>query len=100
MKTLKERLMKNEKFKKEHQMMVHLVEALGGKLLITSHGDRTLKLSKRLGKTQARLWKSSSSRLKKQEVRVLKALSYRILLRREPEGGYTVIVPALPGCVA
>jgi predicted RNase H-like HicB family nuclease len=26
-------------------------------------------------------------------------LSYRILLRREPEGGYTVIVPSLPGCV-
>ena len=29
----------------------------------------------------------------------MKALSYRIILRREPEGGYTVIVPALPGCV-
>lgn len=26
-------------------------------------------------------------------------LSYRILLRKEPEGGYTVIVPSLPGCV-
>lgn len=26
-------------------------------------------------------------------------LSYRILLRKEPEGGYTAIVPALPGCV-
>ena len=26
-------------------------------------------------------------------------LSYRILLRPEPEGGYTVIVPSLPGCV-
>ena len=25
--------------------------------------------------------------------------SYRILLRKEPEGGYTVIVPILPGCV-
>jgi len=25
--------------------------------------------------------------------------SYRILLRPEPEGGYTVIVPSLPGCV-
>jgi predicted RNase H-like HicB family nuclease len=24
---------------------------------------------------------------------------YRILLRREPEGGYTVTVPVLPGCV-
>lgn len=24
---------------------------------------------------------------------------YRILLRREPEGGYTVTVPMLPGCV-
>ncbi len=27
------------------------------------------------------------------------SLSYRILLRKEPEGGYTVIVPSLPGCV-
>ena len=26
-------------------------------------------------------------------------LTYRILLRREPEGGYTVTVPSLPGCV-
>ena len=26
-------------------------------------------------------------------------LAYRILLRKEPEGGFTVIVPSLPGCV-
>ncbi|MCX6698388.1 MAG: type II toxin-antitoxin system HicB family antitoxin [Methanomicrobiales archaeon] len=26
-------------------------------------------------------------------------LSYKILLRKEPEGGYTVIVPSLPGCI-
>ena len=26
-------------------------------------------------------------------------LTYRIVLRHEPEGGYTVIVPTLPGCV-
>ncbi|HUX99085.1 MAG TPA: type II toxin-antitoxin system HicB family antitoxin [Candidatus Deferrimicrobium sp.] len=26
-------------------------------------------------------------------------LIYRILLRKEVEGGYTVIVPSLPGCV-
>ena len=26
-------------------------------------------------------------------------LSYRIVLRPEPEGGYTVIVPSLPGCI-
>lgn len=26
-------------------------------------------------------------------------LSYRIFLRKEPEGGYTVVVPSLPGCV-
>lgn len=25
---------------------------------------------------------------------------YRVLLRREPEGGYTVTVPVLPGCVS
>jgi len=24
---------------------------------------------------------------------------YKILLRKEPEGGYTVTVPVLPGCV-
>jgi antitoxin HicB len=29
----------------------------------------------------------------------MKYLNYRILLRREPEGGYTVTVPMLPGCV-
>ncbi len=29
----------------------------------------------------------------------MKILNYRILLRKEPEGGYTVIVPTLPGCV-
>ena len=29
----------------------------------------------------------------------MRPLSYRILLRKEPEGGYTVIVPSLPGCV-
>ncbi|RLL85291.1 type II toxin-antitoxin system HicB family antitoxin [Petrotoga sp. Shatin.DS.tank11.9.2.9.3] len=29
----------------------------------------------------------------------MKILSYRILLKKEAEGGYTVIVPLLPGCV-
>jgi antitoxin HicB len=29
----------------------------------------------------------------------MRYLHYRILLRREPEGGYTVTVPMLPGCV-
>ena len=29
----------------------------------------------------------------------MQALSYRILLKKEPEGGYTVTVPSLPGCV-
>jgi len=28
----------------------------------------------------------------------MKLLNYRILLRKEPEGGYTVMVPSLPGC--
>ncbi|GAB3920261.1 type II toxin-antitoxin system HicB family antitoxin [Mucilaginibacter myungsuensis] len=27
------------------------------------------------------------------------SLTYRILLKPEPEGGYTVNVPALPGCI-
>ena len=26
-------------------------------------------------------------------------MNYKIMLRREPEGGYTVMVPSLPGCV-
>jgi len=26
-------------------------------------------------------------------------INYRILLTKEPEGGYTVNVPALPGCI-
>lgn len=25
--------------------------------------------------------------------------NYRILLRKEPEGGFTVLVPSLPGCI-
>jgi len=29
----------------------------------------------------------------------MKTLNYRIRLCKEPEGGYTVTVPALPGCV-
>lgn len=28
-----------------------------------------------------------------------KILTYRIWLTKEPEGGYTVTVPSLPGCV-
>ncbi len=29
----------------------------------------------------------------------MNALGYRIQLRKEPEGGYTVTVPSLPGCM-
>ena len=29
----------------------------------------------------------------------MRTLNYRILLKKEPEGGYTVIVPLLSGCV-
>ncbi|HIJ06432.1 MAG TPA: type II toxin-antitoxin system HicB family antitoxin [Methanocalculus sp.] len=29
----------------------------------------------------------------------MRSLNYRIHLQREPEGGYTVTVPTLPGCV-
>jgi len=29
----------------------------------------------------------------------MRKLFYRILLRPEPEGGFTVIVPSLPGCI-
>ena len=27
-------------------------------------------------------------------------LNYRIFLHKEPEGGYTTIVPTLPGCIS
>ena len=29
----------------------------------------------------------------------MKELSYTLVFRPEPEGGFTVIVPALPGCI-
>jgi predicted RNase H-like HicB family nuclease len=29
----------------------------------------------------------------------MKVLTYRVLLNEEPEGGFTVSVPALPGCI-
>lgn len=29
----------------------------------------------------------------------MRVLSYRVLLQKEPEGGYTAIVPTLPGCI-
>ena len=29
----------------------------------------------------------------------MKIFSYRVILKPEPEGGFTVTVPALPGCV-
>jgi predicted RNase H-like HicB family nuclease len=29
----------------------------------------------------------------------VKILNYKILLKMEPEGGYTVFVPSLPGCI-
>lgn len=29
----------------------------------------------------------------------MNTLTYKVRLKQEPEGGYTVTVPALPGCV-
>jgi predicted RNase H-like HicB family nuclease len=29
----------------------------------------------------------------------MKKLSYNVIFRLEPEGGFTVIVPSLPGCI-
>lgn len=29
----------------------------------------------------------------------MKQRTYRILLNKEPEGGFTVVVPTLPGCI-
>lgn len=31
---------------------------------------------------------------------MIKKLHYNLIFRPEPEGGFTVIVPALPGCVS
>lgn len=33
------------------------------------------------------------------EGNVTKTLLYRVILRPEPEGGYTALVPSLPGCI-
>ena len=30
---------------------------------------------------------------------LVKVLNYRVILRKEPEGGFTAIVPSLPGCI-
>jgi len=29
----------------------------------------------------------------------MKILNYKIFLKKEPEGGFTVLVPSLPGCI-
>ncbi len=29
----------------------------------------------------------------------MKILNFRVLLKKEPEGGFTVLVPSLPGCI-
>jgi len=29
----------------------------------------------------------------------LNKLNYRVIFRKEPEGGFTAIVPSLPGCI-
>jgi len=29
----------------------------------------------------------------------MKVLNYKILFKKEPEGGFTVFVPSLPGCI-
>jgi len=30
----------------------------------------------------------------------MKILNFKILLKKEPEGGFTVVVPSLPGCIS
>ena len=30
---------------------------------------------------------------------MMNTLNYRVILRKEPEDGYTVTVPSLPGCI-
>jgi len=34
-----------------------------------------------------------------EKTKIMKSLTYRVLLNKEPEGGYTVTVPSLPGCI-
>ena len=29
----------------------------------------------------------------------MKILNFKVLLKKEPEGGFTVLVPSLPGCI-
>jgi len=29
----------------------------------------------------------------------MNTLNYKILLKKEPEGGFTVFIPSLPGCI-
>jgi len=29
----------------------------------------------------------------------MQTLNFRVLLKKEPEGGFTVLVPSLPGCI-
>lgn len=29
----------------------------------------------------------------------MRILNYKVLLKKEPEGGYTAVVPILPGCI-
>jgi len=36
---------------------------------------------------------------KKVYTKYMKYLQYNLVFRPEPEGGFTVIVPALPGCI-
>ena len=42
---------------------------------------------------------TKSFRRKKSKIRAMTILRYRILLRKEDDGTYTVIVPSLPGCL-
>lgn len=36
---------------------------------------------------------------RKRTTQIGQVRSYTVLLRPEPEGGYTVLVPSLPGCI-
>ncbi len=40
-----------------------------------------------------------ASRTRRTSGKLDQVSNYRVLLRKQPEGGYTVIVPSLPGCV-
>lgn len=45
------------------------------------------------------MFRSPENRIFEEKLFKIKQLTYKIFLAQEPEGGYTVTVPSLPGCI-